>query len=305
MEIVVAAATPAAAQRLAQRTDTPRDLGPARDPARAAEGWRRYGFPREAPPEARRDVDQAALLGKVRKLLTLAGDKGATEGEASNAAAAAQRLIEQHRLDTALLDEAPDEAPQADEPIEDAVDPLDTLNSRVAWRGSLASGIARANGCKMYWHGGREIKVIGAPTRVAAVRTLYAWLSREVDRLGRDAARGQGRAWGHAWRVGCAARLGERLAEAARAGVAEAKARAVGDGVALVRVERALARIDVVAERERVNAWQKKHVKLTAGRRATVSDSSGYSAGRAAGDRIRLTGHAALGRGAGRLGGGS
>jgi hypothetical protein len=303
--LVINAADAAAAQRLARRTDQPADLGAASDPARAALGWRRYGFPRVAPAAPAPPGREAALLGKVRKLLTLAGDRGATEGEASNAAAAAQRLIEEHRLDTALLDETPDEPAPADEPIgTERLDPLDASKSKVRWRGDLASGIARANGCRMYWSG-PAVRVIGTPSRVAAVRTLYAWLSREVDRLGREAARGQGRAWGNAWRVGCASRLSERLAEAARVGAAEAKAKAIGSGVALVRVESALARIGVAGERERVAAWQKAHLKLYAGRSTSIGSGSGYNAGRAAGDRIRLTGHAALGRGAGRLGGGS
>jgi hypothetical protein len=303
--LVIVAASAAAAQRLAQRADAPADLGPPADPARAAAGWRRWGFPRQAPRAA---VADAAVLAKVRKLLALAGNGGATEGEASNAAAAAQRLIEAHRLDTALLDDggAAETPPPPDEPVSNAHDPLDQLKSRVAWRGALASGIARANGCRIYWWAGRTIRVIGAPTRVASVRTLYAWLSREVDRLGGEAARGNGRSYGHAWRVGCAERLAERLRQAARDGAAEAKAKAIGSGVALVRVERALARVGAETEGARVAAWIQHNLKLTAGRRTSIGSTSGYAAGRQAGDRIRLTGHAALGRGdRGRIGGGS
>lgn len=310
--MVVVATDASAAMRFAMRDDVPADLGPPADPARYKPGARRWGFPRREPsrpaPAASPPTDR--LLARVRKLLTLAGDRGATEGEASNAAAAAQRLIEEHRLDAALLDAGPADEPHVEEPIGIDVDPIDRLKSRVAWRGSLASGIAEANGCKIYWQDGREIRCIGAPSRVAVVRTLYAWLSREVDRLGSEAARGRGRAYGHAWRVGCAERLAERLAEAAKQGQAEARAsaeaRAAGSEHALVCVQRALARLDHVSERERVDAWQRANKKLKAGRRTFVRSPDGYSAGRAAGDRVRFDGHVALGRGTlGNVGSGS
>lgn len=313
--VVVVATDAAAAMRFFGRTDQPVDLGPPLDPSRYRPGARRWGFRRSptAPTRPARGEANDAVLAKVRKLLALAGNRSATEGEAAAAAAAAQRLIEQHRLDAAMLDDVA--TPPADEPIGVDHDPLDaSMKSRVAWRGTLAQGIANANGCRIFWHAGRQLRVIGAASRVAAVRTLYAWLVREVERLGAEAARGQGRSYAHAWRIGCAARLSERLGEAARAGAREAKVQAVerlassngGDtSAALVRVERALARVDSATESARVDAWTRDNFKLKAGRRAKVSDGRGYADGRAAGDQIRLTGHAALGRGtAGKLGGG-
>jgi len=297
--LIVVATDADAAMRFAGRSDRPVDLGPPADPSRYKPGARRWGFTKtaSAPP------NEAALLDKVRKLLALAGDGGATEGEASNAAAAAQRLIEQHRLDTALLDTAPDAAPRPDEPIGISTEPLYSGKKMVAWRGVLANCIARANGCQIYWHHWKELRVIGAPSRVASVRQLYAWLSTEVDRLGREAAIGMGRSYGHAWRVGCAERVGQRLIDAAKQGATEARKRAEGSGMSLVRVQQALAKIDVEAERERVKAWQRQNLKLSAGRSTSISDSGGYRDGKAAGDRIKLTGHARLGTGNARLGG--
>jgi hypothetical protein len=306
--VIIAAASAEAAQRLAGRADVPRDDGPARNPARAAEGWRRWVFP--AAPTAPRDhaAASAAVLAKVRKLLALAGDGAATEGEASNAAAAAQRLIEAHRLDEALLDAGEADAPPPEpEPVGANPDPLDVCKQVVKWRGILAQGIARANGCRMYWRGMRAICVVGEPSRVASVRQLYAWLSREVDRLGGEAARGRGRAYGHAWRVGCVERIAARLAEAARLGAAEAKATAIATlgGAALARIDRAAEAADASAAERRALAWMKSNLKLRSTGRTTISNASGYAAGREAGDRIRLAGHAALGRGAaGRIGGG-
>jgi hypothetical protein len=135
---------------------------------------------------------------------------------------------------------------------------------------------------------------------------MFAWLVREVDRLGAEAAKGRGRSYGHAWRVGCAARLSERLREAARDGLREARERATSRGVAIVRVEAALARLDASTELARVDGWMKRSVGRLRSSRSSPVQSDGYRDGKAAGDRIRLTGHAALGRGvAGKLGGGS
>lgn len=296
---VVVAASVAAAQRLAQRSDEPADLGPARDPARAAQGWRRYGWPvaaPQAPPEG--------VLDRVRRLLALA-ERGGTEHEAAAAAAAAQRLIDRHRLDVALLDVDQEDEAAPPEAIGDVVLD-DSMKRRVTWRGTLAGGCARAQGCRVYWSpvgGVYAIRIVGAPARVAAAASLYSYLVREVERLGTVEGAGHGRAWAHAWRHGCAARLRERLTEAARAAVEEARAGATG--AELVRVERALARIDPGTEGSRVDAWMRAQLKLTPGRRASVSCSDGWNAGKRAGDRMGLGGSAALGAGVrGQLGGG-
>lgn len=308
--IVIAAVTAEAAMRLAQRTDRPEDLGPATNPERAADGWRRFAFPVPPPParapEAPRDV-----LAKVRKLLTLAGDRGATEAEAANAASAAQRLIEQHRLDDALRDadgdgrQAEASAPLDEGPVGLDPHPIDVQKKIVAWKGVLVGGIAKANGCKHYWDAG-AIRIVGSPSRVATVRTLYGWLSREVDRLGSEAAQGRGRSYGHAWRVGCATRLAERIREAAEAGRIAARDEARQRGVALARVETALARTDSRLARQAAEAWTRQHLNLRSTGRTRIASASGWHDGKAAGNKIRLTGHAALGRGtSGKLGGGS
>jgi hypothetical protein len=294
--VIIAALTAEAAMRLAQRSDRPTDLGPATNPQRAAQGWRRWGW--DAAP-APRSTSHDEVLAKVRKLLALAGNGAATEGEATNAAAAAQRLIAQHRLDVALLDDATDSKP---EPASGSHEPLERGQKAVHWRGILAEGVAVANGCQVYWNRG-NLMIVGAPSDVASVRHLYTWLAREIDRLGADAALGRGRSYGRSWRMGCASRVVERIEEAAAAGKAEAKATAIEAGAALARVDSAIAKVD--ARMRATEAWLSRHVKL---KRATTAPVNGDALrdGRAAGDRIKLSGHTALGRGStGQLGGGS
>jgi hypothetical protein len=297
--VIIAALTAEAAMRLAQRSDRPTDLGPATNPQRAAQGWRRWGW--DAAP-APRSTSHDEVLAKVRKLLALAGNGAATEGEATNAAAAAQRLIAQHRLDVALLDDSATVADSKPEPASGNHEPLERGKKAVHWRGILAEGVAVANGCQVYWNHG-NLMIVGAPSDVASVRHLYGWLAREIDRLGADAALGRGRSYGRSWRMGCASRVVERIAEAAAVGKAEARAAAIEAGVALARVDGAIAKVD--ARMRATEAWLSRHVRL---KRATAAPVNGDALrdGRAAGDRIKLSGHTALGRGdAGRLGGGS
>lgn len=295
---IVAAASPEAAKRLAQRTDEPTDLGPATNPERAAAGWRRYAFLPAAPAAAPTDD----VIAKVRKLLVLASNHAATEAEATAAAAAAQRLIERHHLDTALLD-ATEEAPRPKERAHAYHDPLGQWGKKIVWRGRLARVIAEVNGCSSYWertNAGLFLRLIGTPSRVAAVRHLYTWLATEIDRLGTAAAAGKGKSYGRSWRIGCVSRVGERLAEAARLGREEARTQAIGSGTSLVRVNAALATIAAAAE-------DTARVERSLGLRKTYSAPvrvDGFKDGRQAGDRIQLSGHAALGRGTDRLRGG-
>lgn len=258
-------------------------------------------------------MDLEAIYRKVRALHRLANDRGATEHEAAAAASAMQKLIEQHRLDMSALDasESAAEREEAAERVGVQTDPLDEQKKGVTWRGLLAGSIARANGCKVFWdHGVRNnadgrlervtrLCVIGTPSRASAVRYLYAWLSREVDRLGAEAARGRGRSYGNAFRVGCVERVGARLEAAARDGrrEAEREARKAADGnsTALVRIDSRLARleqeVDAVREVER-------NLGLRSAGSFRITNSGGYSAGRAAGDRVNLGSGPALGRGA-------
>lgn len=249
-----------------------------------------------------------AVLARVRKLLALAGDSAASEQEAANAAAAAQRLLTRHQIDVAMLDVEGDSSPEF---INVDVRPVDTTKRTVAWRWTLSEGICKLNGCRSYWHGNRdvttqavsnELRIVGKPSRVTAVRYMYGYLAPEVERLGAAAALGKGRSYGHAWRMGCVNRLIERLNESARESAKAAKQEALGAGTSLARIESALARS--ADEGREVDHWNTKHMKLRSMSGSPLREPGGFDAGRAAAEKIRLGGHAALGAGNKRVGGG-
>lgn len=129
--------------------------------------------------------DQA--IDRARKLLALANNNTNAE-EAALAAQRAQEVISKHGLDAAMLslDDTMVETVQ-DEPIFDygeQGDPLDAGEGarRVDWKAKLSNFVAYANSCEVYYVG-PMIHVVGRPTDVSAVRYLYAYLVREIERL--------------------------------------------------------------------------------------------------------------------------
>lgn len=237
-----------------------------------------------------------AVLAKIKKLRALAASTN--EHEAAAAAAAAQTLMSRHQIDEATLAEARDDRP-IDEPVRESDDPLDRSKVKVHWHGTLAGGVAKANGCRVFWRGG-ALKIIGAPTNVTTCRYLYGWLADEIDRVSKIRGAGQGRAWCHAFRLGAAQEVAKRLVEAAQEAAVAARAAAAPQGSgAIVLVDRALARIN--AEQARVDRWIAENMRLRRGTQSRVSDGSGYRAGQETGARMQIGGSApSLGSGSAR-----
>lgn len=92
---------------------------------------------------------------RVRKLLRLAQNNPSVE-EAATAFAAAQKLATLHALDLDDLG-SEDVGPEAPKEVEIVrCESLDQWKKAIAWKLSLAGGVARANGCRIYYdRGGR------------------------------------------------------------------------------------------------------------------------------------------------------
>jgi hypothetical protein len=131
------------------------------------------------------------IINKIIKLLALAEGKGATPGEASAAAAQAQRLM--HKYNVSTLQLVQDE--QEDITEMRFQEPSWRLRS---WRSTLAWGVAASNYCQAIVVGGsnqrgRErmayIIFVGTPTNIAIVNYMFLYLAREIDRLAKEAER--------------------------------------------------------------------------------------------------------------------
>lgn len=292
--VVVIAASASIAMSFAKRADMPVDLGPPKDPSRHTLGHRRWGFGEVSQPTA-----SHAIMERIRKLLVLA-ERG-TEHEATAAAAAAQKLMATHRLTEAIL--AVDTDAKDEEVGTFAMD--DFAKRAVPWKGALAARLCFANSCEAFWFRtarGLELRIIGTETVSNTVRQLYCWLVAEIDILATKEARGKGKAYANAWRLGCAIRIGARVEEAAKAArmeaVFEAKATAALEagepGAGLARVDAALAKLQFDAAKIQE---VKKKLHLRKGSSAKTSSPEGYAAGYAAGNRVNLQGSASLGEG--------
>jgi hypothetical protein len=235
----------------------------------------------------------ADVLDLVRKLLRLSASSN--PHEAAAAAAKAQSLIDEHNLQDALLAvDAHQEATADAEPIYDFGTkgaPLDARGERVAtWRLTLASTIARANSCKVYYQGG-SIHLIGRPSDANTVRYLFGYIAEQVERLTKEHGAGCGRTWCNNFRLGCVDTI--RLKLNAQREAFRREARTVqsfiegGSTQALVRVNQALALIDKRAER--TADWVKANMKLrTVSSAGSTYNPSAREAGRKAGRSIAI-----------------
>jgi len=242
------------------------------------------------------------VLSRVRKLLALAGSPNVHEAAA--AAAAAQALIDRHRL-ADLLRARTD---PADAVTDGAEAPIDTARRLRPWRIVLAGGLARANGCVAYTAARgteTELRVAGRAADRAAVAALYGPLARQLEWLSATHGPGRARVWHDSFRVGAAEAVVARLAAGADEPTAVRSepgdppaADTLPDG-AVVRFAEARA-----ARAAAVEAFVEEHLGLSAGRAIRV-DARGFRSGSAAGAALPLPGAGGDGTppfgGAGRL----
>lgn len=251
-------------------------------------------------------------LDKVRKLLERTTDRGHTVAEAATAAAAAQSIIDKHRVDLALLrgSKDPDE-----EPVRKCVDfPLFTGSSRrpvTLWKWDLAWALGEANGCAPWsshepdGKGGyhRVAYVVGKPSDAQTVQYLHQYLCAEIDRFTKQ-HRGKGRDWLENFRRGAVEEIADRLEEKRRSDRRALKRstrkEAKGNPGALVKVNTALSRIE--DQSAQVEKWMEQH-DLTHRMDIDVDDTrespAAYEEGRATGAVVSLgdTAACALGDG--------
>jgi len=244
-------------------------------------------------------MSQEQIIDRVRKLLALAQSDNVHE--AANAAAQAQKLMSKHAIEEAALTVEDDE--DDDEPITNDVLAF-TKGSRIAtWKLYLASNITEANGCSYYYRNGlskfdkSRISIVGRASDATKCRYLFAYITKEIDRLTKQESKargGAGRTWCNSFRLGAQAEVGKRIREATeQAGdemreLAAAQDRVQGTGsTALVRINSAIEKI----EKRKTEAHVWMHDKLNLGKgnaRPSAFDGAGYAAGKRAGASINI-----------------
>jgi hypothetical protein len=159
-------------------------------------------------------MNHTEALEKAKKLLRLA--QSDNPNEAALAASRAQEIIDRFKIEKFALEFEDNKPAAPDEPIKNfAGDPLDDSGRAETWKIRLAMELAKQNQCKIYSSGG--LCIIGRPSDATAVRYLFAWLTREIDRLAREHCAGYGRNYWNNFRIGAADTVARRLAEQAEA----------------------------------------------------------------------------------------
>jgi hypothetical protein len=231
------------------------------------------------------------VIEKIAKLRRLA--MSTNINEAAAAAAAADRLMQEHGIAEAQL-EAAGEAPK-ETPTEEPTPLAFWIGNHVPqWQLQLGARLVHHYGCACYtdrsrrkvgldqWERGRTLNIVGRPSDLASVRYMYAWLVLEIEGLAQR-NRGNGRAWINSFRLGAVRGVIEAMRAEKEKVMAETRQNAP---IASANTCAALVLIDNRAKAA-IAARDALHTNLKGGRSSRgPSDGDGYGAGREAGARL-------------------
>lgn len=213
-------------------------------------------------------------LDRVRKLLALATSPDLHE--AASAAARAQALITEHRLQAWL--DAERDAVSGNDAITDARDePLETARKLRPWRVLLAVALAEHNGCVAYsleTKVGVALVLVGRAGDRAAVRELWSWLARRIEWLSATHGAGKSKRWHDDFRVGAVDAIDAHLRAAPASNASNAATRGPEATSALAVIDRAS-----VAHRAALERFVEVNLRLGPGRTMRVNPRA-YERGR-------------------------
>lgn len=232
------------------------------------------------------------ILDKIAGLLQLA-EKNNNVHESAAAASAAQALLTKHRLTMADLGERDSEKK---EKVEVANEPLTAGNKKVAWRATLASVVARTNGCRLYYFTKPDsyssgtyrrknivsTMIVGRDSDIQIVRYFYAYLTEEIERLTKahvEAGVLFGKSDCNSFKLGAMQAVVSRLQEGHEASRAEAK-KELGGSQAIVRLDNYELEVD--------KFYQGLNLKRGKAQTSRISSAEAFNQGQQAGRKISL-----------------
>ena len=244
-------------------------------------------------------------MRKVMALLRLAdAERNPNAEQAAAAAAKAQELIDRYKLDVASADYDSQQEMRDQEDVQAFDDdPLGEAKGtyHMRWSGQLAMTICMMNQCMVYRSMTGTItcvwQIIGRPSDVSAVRYLFSYFQREVNRLADAACVGHSRAYWGQFCCGVVDTIRRKLHASQKQTFAAKRAEVATNSMALVRVDQALAKLD--KRTKDVEEFAKKKLKLRDGRAANFKKATGgRERGQLEGEKVRIPGaRAALGSG--------
>jgi hypothetical protein len=234
----------------------------------------------------------AALLDRVRKLLTKAESDGVTAAEAEALTAKAAELMAKYGIDRALLAAR---RPETDHPAERKVD-IDNPWARV--QAHLLCGLAAALRCQCVLlprpDPGTRIHIFGFASDIERTDMLYTSLLLQMwHGLGMAEVPGWNRsprAWRRSWLLGFISAVVARVRAAEQAAAAQATSPAAAEGQRMTLV---------LADRRQVIMQNIEHAYPVTRKTQMTYSGNGYGAGYSQGQRADI-GSARLHRKAGR-----
>jgi hypothetical protein len=223
-------------------------------------------------------MDIEKVLLKAKQLLELSNSTYSIN-EAANAAYKAQELLERHKLSVADL-EATSGLLNKEEIVSDK-DSLDSMKSKITWKGSLAAQICDINICKCWWakkSGKNQLEIVGRKSDIDVVRFLYNSIVTQVEILSKASllkGEGHGKTYSNNFKFGAVSAVISRLRAASNSVRNEYKGTA-----ALVLVNK--------KEVELSKYIDNLNLKLRSSKTFSARDDSGFNQGLKAGQSISL-----------------
>ncbi len=221
-----------------------------------------------------------SIIARINKLLAL-GERGGTEAEANAAMSKVHELLAKHNLS---MDDVKDSPIAEEDYTQDESDAA----ARQPWQGIIWTAVAKLYFCKHLTKTGpkgTQHLVIGKPSNIAVVKYVAAYIVRTGEELARHAAADaeSKQTFRNSFKKGFAFRVYARVEDEIRA-AKTGKMTDSATGTALI-----LSPLYDKSGRE-IDRFLVNHSMKV--KRSTcsmsVSDRSGYAAGRAAGDSVSL-----------------
>lgn len=166
------------------------------------------------------NVDET-VVARIRKLMALTTDRGASEAEAALAAEHVQRLLVEHNLSMATVEASGGSADADGKRVREGVNHRQVYR----WQRDLMYSIAKLHFCKVSMKfksrlgSGPDIfngyDLIGRAANVATTEAMFSYLVHTIERLAREEVNFDPTQYftryAHSFKQGCADRLMERL----------------------------------------------------------------------------------------------
>jgi hypothetical protein len=222
-------------------------------------------------------MNRAQAIEKARKLMALG--ESDNEHESALAMGRAQALLERFEIELADLG-SDTEA----EPMVEGSWRCGGKSTMVHWKLQIASALARANGCELFY-AGPKVTVCGRRADVRRTSKLWGWTTAEIERLSRSRCRGKGSSYANSFKLGAVRTLRDEIKKERDALRAELQGKVTETALVIVDTRR----------KESDDYMRQKNPHLQSRRSGgRIGSGDGYSAGRSAGAGV----YGGAGRGA-------